>query len=68
LITDENITKVLSPTVIHAPFKIKTDFSEKKPDTITLSLKKGWNLIGLPNAIKKTPKELFSKHPVKTAM
>jgi len=25
-------------------------------------LKKGWNLIGLPNAIKKTPKELFSNY------
>ena len=62
LITEQNLTKVLSPMQIATPFKVKTDFTKLQPDKVSLNLKEGWNLAGLPNGIAANPQDLFNDY------
>ena len=62
LITEQNITKVLTPMQITTPFKIKTDFTKLQPEKVVLNLKEGWNLAGLPNGIAVKPQDLFNHY------
>ncbi len=62
LVKDSNDSVILEPTKVNLPIEAKTDFTELKPDKEYLSLKKGWNFVGLPVGMSINISSKFNRY------